>query len=349
MEDSTMEVTVTDDIKSLADSTMEIAVTDDTKGLAKEECVDEAFEIQLQEEPIISRETKVQLLKDVNQLMNNEGYSSSFVTLYLDDGSIDPLLSILPAKSDPFYVDQALLHANVTISNDSEFEFTYFTPNREKFGETIVVKSDISSQLPTLLNRLSSEELISCPGFSWFDTRLGTLFQRLRKSDIDWCLIEKFNGSIFYRARACKYVYSKEELAYGTGHPFFANQCNDCQMYLRDLDKKYMSGKILELPTPLNSIGDIKTDSEAIDDLTASGDISLGDIKRKRGRPKGSKNKSYGPIFEDRDHMLEAKEENDENDPSVAVDIIMSGRVFLIAEFPNAPTKKKQIFLLILI
>jgi len=313
-------------------------VVADTKGFCKEESsIDVAFEMK--EEQIISRQTKEQLLKSVNQLLNNEEtYSLEFVTIYLDDDSSEPLLSILPVKSDPFYVDQALLHANVTISDASDFEFTYLTPNREKIGETLVIiKSDISFQLPSLLNRLLSHELISCTGFSWYDSRLGTLFQRLRKSDIDWCLIEKFNGSIVYRSRACNYVYERNPGE--QSHTFFENQCNDCQMYLRELDKKYMSGKILEIPN-LNLETDKLNESFAGINTAPGEEESLigivGDARKRRGRPKGSKNKNYTSIFEDHADSIEGKEENDENDPMVAVDIVMAGeRVLVKSDDPD--------------
>ena len=323
-------------INMMDDTNMEVVA--DTKGFCKEESsIDVAFEMK--EEHIISRQTKEQLLKSVNQLLNNEEtYSLEFVTIYLDDDSSEPLLSILPAKSDPFYVDQALLHANVTISDASDFEFTYLTPNREKIGETLVIiKSDISFQLPSLLNRLLSHELISCTGFSWYDSRLGTLFQRLRKSDIDWCLIEKFNGSIVYRSRACNYVYERNPGE--QSHTFFENQCNDCQMYLRELDKKYMSGKILEIPN-LNLETDKLNESFAGINTAPGEEESLigivGDARKRRGRPKGSKNKPYTSIFEDHADSIEGKEENDENDPMVAVDIVMAGeRVLVKSDDPD--------------
>ena len=97
--------------------------------------------------------------------------------------------------------------------------------------------------LHQVLAKLSAEDLASCTGFNWNDPRLSTLFQRLRKSDIDSSLIERFDGDIIYRSRACKYVYNE---GIDNVKGFFTKQCAECQNYLIDLDKKYMGGTVLQ-------------------------------------------------------------------------------------------------------
>jgi len=152
-----------------------------------------------------------------------------------------------------------------------------------------------------------------------------------------------------YRSRACKYVYesnsvhqdSSDDQVQTSSHPFFANQCNDCQIYLRELDKKYMNGKILEFPTiPLSSTLKLNENTDISNEVSEEMcDIGNTEVKRKRGRPKGSKNKSFiTPLETDQgdNNLLEAKEENDENDPMVAADIIVPDeRVLVNSDDPD--------------
>ena len=199
---------------------------------------DETISVQVES---VSREIKDQLLKEVSQIL--EEFSKDFVTIYLEHSS-EPLLSILPLRSDPFYIDVAKLHANITITELGQVAFTFLTPNRERFEDEVII-SDIASEIPPLLEKLLSSELISCSGFNWQDSRLGTLFQRLRKSDIDWSLIEKFDGNVVYRSRSCQFVHTLNT----EPHPFFTQQCQNCQNYLQELDNKYTGGRLLNLKT----------------------------------------------------------------------------------------------------
>ena len=113
---------------------------------------------------------------------------------------------------------------------------------------------------------------------------------------------------------------------------FETKQCKKCREYITELDDKYFGGVILATkPTnpsaipkiePTDSLRDIAADSET----NNAEDFDQG--KRKRGRPKGSKNKNYYSALE----MLTAayeeskachleerslKQENDENNPDV--------------------------------
>ena len=294
--------------------------------------MEEVVQVAFQEEtvkkpPEISREIKDKILEEVNLVISA---FSNFVTLHLDCEEQGPLLNILSIKSDPFYVDQSVLHANITVLDTSQLLFSYLTPNREIYGDKIVI-NDVATELPSLLDKLSQTNLISCTGFNWQDPRLGTLFQRIRKSDIDWSLIEKFNGQVVYRSRTCKYVCP--ELSANTEHPFFTSQCFDCQNYLRELDKKYMGGKILETISEEASSQDVAVNvTDEIDTIVAAEGIDS-DSKPKRGRPKGSKNRIYVRSSEIGECKLE---ENDENsDPSMAVDVIDGDRILVNSDDPD--------------
>lgn len=246
-----------------------------------------------------SKDLRAHLLQKANELIA-VAFQHDLVTLYVDDEAC-PILSVLKTRgSDPFYVDQALLHANLSVNDEGVLEFSLLSPNRELIRDIAQVY-DLNSELPVLLKELSDSELESCSGFQWQDPRLGTLFQRLRKSDIDTTLIERYNGSIIYRSRTCKYSYNKVD-DWNEKLSFFTNQCKNCQTYLSDLDVKYTGGQILKTSATLSD-----------ESLEQEKTVISDDNKRKRGRPKGSKNKSYLIPIEEEDVKLE-KTENDEND-----------------------------------
>ena len=250
---------------------------------------------------------------------------SDWITLFFQENN--PLLSIIQAKNDPFYVDQALLHANIQVSNSGVLEGTILTPNRE-----IIHKIPLKefNDLDEVLDKLK-QDVSSCTGFSWNDPRLGTLFQRLRKSDIDSSLIERFNGDIIYRSRACQYVLdnSSEEV-----FDAFTTQCLQCRNYLIELDKKYMGGTIL---TPhAEEDGALEPKNELLDtEDTSVAQESFEGVqleKKKRGRPKGSKNKNYFTVVDENTTATDLKENND---PEMDCADIKAERVLVNSDDPD--------------
>ena len=293
--------------------------------------------------PVIGIDEKQSILQKVSETIN-ETFPHQFITLYFANGA-DPLLSVIQPQSDPFYVDQALLHANIKVNDESgKLEACILTPNREMVGDKM-----FDFDLTQVLNKLSAQDLASCTGFNWNDPRLGTLFQRLRKSDIDSSLIERFDGDIIYRSRSCKYVYSEGEDQASTAGSvktpaFFTKQCLQCQNYLIDLDKKYMGGTVLQ---PINE--NLQPKNEVIEgaeghpksDLTSTLETAVPDSSlseqpvKKRGRPKGSKNKNYFVYdHEIKSHFM-AKTENEENDDPSLVTGMGTERVLVKSDDPD--------------
>lgn len=285
----------------------------------------------LEIEPV-AKEDKETLLRKVDEFITS--FSQDFVTIYLD--SEDPILNVLPIKSDPFYTDRSTLHANVHISDLGEIEFFFLAPNRDIFGERILV-NDLSSVMPMLLTKLTSADMHSCAGFDEQDSSLGNLFQRLRKSDFALSLIEKYNGSIVYRSRSCEFVFVKNnEVNEQINHPYLENQCQSCQKYLLELDKKYMSGRLLEIPSTAME-EDFVVDQQPPASPSQDQPAEESPVKRKRGRPKGSKNKNYledVKTEEDSSSLTLKGEENDENDPSIA-ELVTGDRVLVKSDDPD--------------
>jgi len=140
-----------------------------------------------------------------------------------------------------------------------------------------------------------------------------------------------------YRSRSCQYVHSHSTSNEEERNPFFSQQCQNCQNYLIELDKKYMGGKVLYNESNPLLADQIKNEASNQESISASENDesrldSNGEIKRKRGRPKGSKNKSYHLNILPREDKTE---ENDENDPSLADEIVEGDRVLVKSDDPD--------------
>lgn len=232
-------------------------------------------------------------------------------------------------KCDPmFWVDQGLLHMNILVLNDSTIQIVLLTPNRN-IVETYQCTSD--SEVSSILNCVIERQDLPCHGFESQDHIYNQILQRVRKSDIDGTLIEKFNGKIIFRSRSCQYTYQATEVnqehLIQRHDSFEPKQCKKCREYIIELDDKYFGGVILATkPINPNAIPKIEP-TDTLRDIAADNTDDFESSKRKRGRPKGSKNKNYYSTLE----MLTASEEsktagllgerlkheNDENNPDV--------------------------------
>ena len=291
---------------------------------------------------VVSRDEKTELLRKVCDHINEKFGELQLITLFFASSNQDnnPLLSIIQPQNDPFYIDQALLHANIQVSDSGALEATVLTPNREIIHKISVKEFD--DDLNEVLNKFN-QDLSSCTGFNWNDTRLGTLFHRLRKSDIDSSLIERFNGDIIYRSRACQFVFDNSSSGSSRSSEegmCFTTQCLQCQNYLIDLDKKYMGGTILKPPT--EATDSIEAKKEFLDSDESPAIITQEQTdgfpveKKKRGRPKGSKNKNYFTVIgETNTTDAEPADLKENDDPEFDLAELKAERVLVNSDDPD--------------
>ena len=162
--------------------------------------------INEQEEIILEKDIKLNILKKVNDVIVSQ-FSTKLLTIFIDHDQ-NPLLNVLSMKCDPmFWVDQGLLHMNILVLNDSTIQIVLLTPNRN-IVETYQCTSD--SEVSSILNCVIERQDLPCHGFESQDHIYNQILQRVRKSDIDGTLIEKFNGKIIFRSRSCQYTYQGE-------------------------------------------------------------------------------------------------------------------------------------------
>ena len=181
------------------------------------------------------------------------------------------------------------------------------TFNRDVIDE--VVTSSEHEELRPLLQNLVGNQYRVCVGFREEDH--SELFARMRKLDFFSVSIGRFSNDLIFRARMCNFLVKIEnEDEESPSH------CDQCQQFFADLDQKYFQGKYSQPP------------SLAVH-------IPSEDDKRKRGRPKGSKNKNFviEPEMEIKVEQIstevEIKSEFDENDQPVQDEVIFSSSLFL--------------------
>ena len=248
--------------------------------------------------------------------------------------SLHFILSKFYSRCDPFYTDQGTLHANIQIIDASTLRVVLLTPNRNVIEDHNVSMSN--SEVEQILQRLVEQKYVPCVGFDSNHQTYRNLLQRLRKSDIDGTLIEKYNGNIIFRSRSCQYTFVSND------ENDIADQCQNCYDYIVELDSKYLGGAIFA--KPIDPISIPKAETNVITQVEINDDDQG---KRKRGRPKGSKNKNYylDLVMSDNNSKvlntstdidvkdeLEHKQENDENDPSNIVD---SERILVKTDDPD--------------
>ena len=114
--------------------------------------------------------------------------------------------------------------------------------NREIVEE--LVSNDYRTDFRAIIDDLIGDDVyIPCLGFSDQDTSgVFDVFYRLRKNDIPFILIEKYNGSLIFRARNCKFVFQRNGCD-SDKNDIFRNNCEHCKDIYTQMDLKYSFGR----------------------------------------------------------------------------------------------------------
>jgi hypothetical protein len=169
------------------------------------------------------------------------------------------------------------------------------TFNRNVIDE--VVTSSQHKELLPLLQNLVGNRYRVCVGFREEDH--AELFARMKKLDFFNVSIGRFSNDLIFRARMCNYLVQIEN-----ENEEESNHCDECKQFFTDLDHKYFHGKYSQPPSLVVP-------------------IPREDDKRKRGRPKGSKNKNFVGETEQEMNVdqetgkVEIKREDDEHGKEV--------------------------------
>ena len=161
-------------------------------------------------------------------------------------------------KSDPFLLDYGCVRLNCFVDEQMRLIVVKLSWNREILEE--IVCDNHKRDLQTIIDDLLCNEknYLPCHGFSDQDASgVFDVFYRLRKNDIPYLLLEKYNGSILYRARNCKFVFQRQE-SDKDKVDIFRNQCEHCKDFYTQMDVKYASGRFTKNNVKLISTNDTK-------------------------------------------------------------------------------------------
>ena len=164
-------------------------------------------------------------------------------------------------KSDPYLLDYGCVRVNCFVDDQMRLIVIKLSWNRDILEELIC--NDFRTDLHTVIDDLISDDIYSpCHGFSDQDTSgVFDVFYRLRKNDIPFIILEKYNGSILYRARNCKFVFQRKECNKDK-NDIFRNQCEDCRDFYTQMDMKYAFGRF----TKTNNENITKNENTVLDD-----------------------------------------------------------------------------------
>ena len=166
-------------------------------------------------------------------------------------------------KSDPYLLDYGCVRLNCFVDQQMRLIVVKLSWNREIVEE--VACNDYTTDIPAIIDDIiRDDEYMPCLGFSDQDTSgMFDVFYRLRKNDIPFILIEKYNGSLLFRARNCKFVYQRNGCDKDK-NDIFSNNCENCIDIYTQMDLKYSFGRFTKSNHPTNisnnKINEILTD-----------------------------------------------------------------------------------------
>jgi len=248
--------------------------TDTLDEILENESEDEIDTEPVRKEPVLLDREEV-----LNRLSEAEKFISScyrdVVLLTMDDPTNRPFLNVFSKYPDKFLYDQSSLRMNVKMSDDMKLFCEVLTNNRELVREAAV--ENIEIDIKAIMDDLNEARYQTCVGLP--SEGQDNILQKIRKSDIPNLLLEKYNGSLIYRARDCRFVVDCK-----IGETL---HCMQCRLMGVELDEKYSKSR---------SLSDFVVPDDAVDEDL--GGTLVSNSKKRRGRPKGSKNKLKSEIVD---------------------------------------------------
>ena len=222
-------------------------------------------------------------------------------------GVLDPVLSVSPLRAPRYLLDQPCARISCRLSGDNDLSVALRAYNGR------VLAGDLESASEQDVLRLVDDmleiaaKMAPCEGFAEQGPR-GEVFARVRKVDFGAILVEEARGGgVAFRARACKVLFDphENEESSNLDLPERSRICPECLHLLKDLDRKYCSGR--------NTAG--KEEQEEQEEQQR-------EEQPQRSSRKVVKNKRlFGGDFD----FVHPKDENDENSPQnkVGVDMVL--------------------------
>ena len=160
------------------------------------------------------------------------------------------------------------------------------TYNREVVRQADI--KNIKTDVGVIIEDMIGDRYQYCNGLTFKEE--DNFSQKIKKSDIQHILIEKYNGKVFYRSKDCKFIVDNNTNSLNANSES-RNHCPECRIFTSTIVDRFGSKNLEDFVVPDN-----ETEQEF--------------SKKKRGRPKGSRKRL-------RENESDMKEESYENENSI--------------------------------
>jgi len=192
------------------------------------------------------------------------------LTILMEDPDEKPFLSVSSKYPDKFLHDQSSLRLNITQGEEEWLSCQLLTYNREVVREADIknVKIDVG----VIIEDMIGDRYQYCNGLTFKEE--DNFSQKIKKSDIQHILIEKYNGCVFYRSKDCKFIVDNNTNSLNANSES-RKHCPECRIFTSTIVARFSNKSLDDFVVP---------DQEVERELS----------KKRKGRPKGSRNRREG-------------------------------------------------------
>jgi len=228
------------------------------------------------------KERVLSLLEDIESFIIRT--YPDVLTILMEDPDENPFLSVSSKYPDKFLHDQSSLRLNIQQGSENCLSCMLLTYNREVIRQTDI--KNINTDVSIIIEDMIGDRYQYCRGLTFKDEE--NFCSKIKKSDIQHLLIEKYNGKVFYRSKDCKFIVDNNTNSLNANSES-RNHCPECRIFTSTIVDRFANKSLDDFVVPDHEV-----------ELEDYGN------KRKRGRPKGSrkrmredisdsKEETYGP------------------------------------------------------
>ena len=182
--------------------------------------------------------------------------------------------------------NQALVGESFDKFREEWLSCQLLTYNREVVRQADI--KNIKTDVGVIIEDMIGDRYQYCNGLTFKEE--DNFSQKIKKSDIQHILIEKYNGKVFYRSKDCKFIVDNNTNSLNANSES-RNHCPECRIFTSTIVDRFGSKNLEDFVVPDN-----ETEQEF--------------SKKRRGRPKGSRKRL-------RENESDMKEESYENENSI--------------------------------
>ena len=148
--------------------------------------------------PLTKKNSELDLLQVVERFVSDK-YSGSVGVVMMRDGENQQFLRVLSRLPDSLLKDQAVLHLNISLTNNSKLLCQLLTYNRQLYNQT-ELDSERILEVGLMIEDLAQDRYKSCEGLALDQSQLEKCLDQLHQTDFCHLLIEKYDSNFVYRS-----------------------------------------------------------------------------------------------------------------------------------------------------